>query len=81
MDGDPIIGFEAEGAELETSTRHVAVIWSGDEDDSPEVVFGGCSTFEAYGLLAAAIAAMKRELVRSIALPDEMLVDEDVDDA
>lgn len=78
---DPVVGFEVEGAELETGARHVAVIWSGDETESPEVVFGGCTTFEAFGLLTAATKLVGEMLARSIELPPELTVDLDDDEA
>jgi hypothetical protein len=46
--------------ELEIDVRSVAVIWTED-DDTPNVSYSGCSTYEALGLLVCGAVRLALE--------------------
>ena len=71
MDLDPALDLE----EPDTDVRYVAVVWRNEDDSGPNMMCGGCSDFEAAGLLRAALRRLERSNASSVLLDDE--VDED----
>ena len=59
--------------EEDWDVRTVTVVWADDEGE-PEVVFSGCSPFEAIGLLDVGRLALAREFRA------RLVIEEDVDD-
>ena len=64
--------------DLDIDARSVTVVWVGDE--YPEVLVGGCSLFEAAGMLRAALQRVERTAERLLVYPSDWDFEEDEED-
>ena len=62
--------FKSEDLDSQLDVRAVSIVWA-DDADAPDVIYTGCSHYEAIGLLIAAADLLRAESPMMNAEDDE----------